>query len=193
MADVQNVIEETQGFLDRKVEDSDFAERVNEIEEYVKETRKAAVVKMGLWKWTNVDIDSRGQVFPGVCEVNTLDSNCVWSPNQSRIKIQSSGIYKIELFVKFFPPEGSITFTICKDDEPFLTFPSDSEDPLEGSHEDYRDGTRGERKYSRIENQQKPQQEIFFTRYLSFESGKVLSMYYDKKCYSLGLLILQQM
>jgi len=164
------------------VETDTFDSKLDEILTFVSNIEASINLKVASWKWSGTDITLQGQVTPEVCQVNTMGDNCLWNNKDSRIKLQLSGIYRIEVFVKFFTRERDKSFFLCFDDEPVFQHPA--KNSSNSSSRQQEDSCDAPVKASDLE--------VCMTRYFNFEAGKSVSMYYSKKCQTVGSLSIHQ-
>ena len=182
VSDVQNLVDETQALLDKKVDAEAFESKLEDVLSFVSNLESGINNKLAVWKWTDSDITLQGQVTPERCQLNTMGDNCLWSSKESRIKLQLSGVYRIELFVKYFTRERDRCFFLCFDDEPVLQHPADRNEASLSGDEEASSGPVAKA----------ADLEICMTRYFNFEAGKTVSMYYSKKCQTVGVISIQQ-
>lgn len=120
----------------------------------------SAMKRIAIWKWESGDITEEGDIVPGVLVASTLDKLCVWKENSSLIRINTSGLYRLTIFVRFLTKDRP-NLSIILDDEIYQELSYDSIGEI---------GC------------------IDISKHMSLDSARTLSLAFDRHTYSSGLL-----
>ena len=160
---VEEVIDAIEGELQKK--DAALEESTNQRLESVEQivSRIQNSYRIGIWHWSSGDIGLRGDVLPSNNQINTLGNSCSWDSANPRIKLTLSGVYKITVFIRFLSSSEETNFSLCLDDETAIC----------------EESTSG--------------QQLTLEVIRQFDSEKTISMFYEKKVPSNGVLIIQKL
>jgi hypothetical protein len=155
--------------MKQKLSLNEFDEKMAEMEKLLFDV--ISVNRCAVWKWDSADIAYKGEVVPSINSGNTLGDACIWDEKSPRFKIQTSGIFHLLIYIKYLTSDRP-GFTICIDDEPFYIY-----NPLDREGEDQPNGPS----------------DITISKFVSLDSAKTISLFYDKRCYSTGSFILREL
>lgn len=162
---MEDLIDALESELKKRITVEVLDERFEEIGKQI--NTLSAINKVAIWKWESSDISFKGEVLPSENPVNTLENDCVWDGRTSRIKIMTSGTYQLTLFVRYQTHDRP-QFSICLNDEPFYM-------------------------HEQGENEQDNANEFELSKFLILEAGKTITLFYQRKCYSGGVLTLKKL